>query len=183
MSEQGHVMQIETPRLRLRCWHEADREAFAAMHADPEVMHDHPNPFGRAESDLKFDRYAAAFRRYGICRWAVERWDGAFLGYTGIMPLPPEHPLGPHREIGWRLLRSAWGNGYATEAAEAALADAFGRMGLNEVLAFTAADNLRSQGVMTRLRLQRDPSRDFTVYDDDSRAWRGLVWVARPVKL
>jgi RimJ/RimL family protein N-acetyltransferase len=174
-------MLLETPRLRLRCWREPDRDAFAAMHADPDVMVDHETIFGRTESDRKFDRYAAAFERHGVCRWALESRDGEFLGYTGIMPLPKEHPVGPHMEIGWRLIRRAWGNGYATEAARAALADAFGRVGLNEVLAFTAPDNLRSQAVMERLRLQRDPSRDFTTSSGDGRAWHGLVWVARPV--
>ena len=144
-------------------------------------MVDHGYTLSRAESDKKFDRYALAFQRIGISRWAVESPDGEFLGYTGIMRLPPEHPLGAQMEIGWRLVRRAWGNGYATEAAQASLEDAFGRIGLNEVLAFTAPDNLRSQAVMARLRLQRDPSRDFTA-ETEGRAWHGLVWVARPAR-
>src|SRR5262245_14721032 len=130
-------MLLETPRLRLRCWRESDRDAFAALHADPDVMLDYGKLLDRTESGMKFDRYAAAFERHGVCRWAVESRDGEFLGYTGIMRLPPEHPLGPHMEIGWRLVRRAWGHGYATEAAQASLADAFSRIGLNEVLAFT----------------------------------------------
>jgi len=151
------------------------------MHADPEVMHDYGYTLSRAESDKKFDRYALAFQRNGISRWVVESRDGEFLGYTGIMLLPPEHPLGPRMEIGWRLVRRAWGKGYATEAAEASLADAFGRVGLNEVLAFTTATNLRSQAVLARLHLQRDPSRDFT-FAAEGRTWHQLVWVARPVR-
>jgi RimJ/RimL family protein N-acetyltransferase len=95
------------------------------------------------------------------------------------MPSSPDHPLGPHFEIGWRLMRNAWGHGYATEAARAALDDAFGRVRLREVVAYTAADNLRSQAVMDRLRLQRVPSRDFTL-DYGRGAWSGLVWVATP---
>jgi RimJ/RimL family protein N-acetyltransferase len=174
-------MQLETRRLRLCCWREAHRDAFAAMHADPEVMIDHGYTFSRAESDQKFDRYALAFQRNGVCRWAVESRDGEFLGYTGIMLLPPEHPLGPQMEIGWRLVRRAWGNGYATEAAQAALDDAFGRVRLNEVLAFTTGTNLRSQAVMARLQLRRDPSRDFT-FAAKGRTWHQLVWVARPVR-
>jgi RimJ/RimL family protein N-acetyltransferase len=167
---------VETPRLRLRCWRSADREAFAEMNADPEVMLDLGGPLSRAASDAKLDRYAAAFRRHGFCRWVIESRIGDFLGYTGVMPSPPEHPLGPHFDIGWRLVRNAWGNGYVTEAARAALDDVFGRVGLAEVAAYTAPDNLRSQAVMARLRLQRAPSRDFTT----DCAWRGLVWIARP---
>ena len=171
---------IETPRLRLRCWREADRQAFAAMNADPEVMLDAGGPLSRAASDAKLDRYAASFDRHGFCRWAVESREGSFLGYAGIMPVPEGHPLGPHFDIGWRLVRSAWGLGFATEAASAALGDAFSRAGLAEVLAYTATDNVRAQRVMERLKLHRDPSRDFTVDHEDFAEWHGLVWVARP---
>jgi len=135
----------------------------------------------RTESDARLDRFAAAFHQHGICRWVVESRSGEFLGYTGIMPSWPDHPLGAHMEIGWRLRRRAWGCGYATEAAEAALADAFGRVGLTEVLAHTGPDNLRSRAVMSRLRLQRDPARDYT-YEIASVVGAHLVWVARPVK-
>ena len=76
-------------------------------------------------------------------------------------------------------MRSAWGHGYATEAARAALHDAFTRCGLTDVLAYTAPDNLRSQAVMARLGLRRDASRDFSEPVGE-RMWRGLVWVATP---
>ena len=173
------AMIINTPRVRLRCWEQADRDAFAAMHADSEVMHDYGGPISRSESDAKFDRYAATYRQHSFCRWAAESREGAFLGYAGIMPSRPDHPIGSHLEIGWRLMRHAWGHGYATEAARAALSDAFTRMGLVEVIAYTAPDNLRSQAVMTRLQMQRDPSRDFTADYASIQPWRGLVWVAR----
>ena len=175
------AMIITTRRTRLRCWEQTDREAFAAMHADPAVMQDYGGPISRGESDAKFDRYAMTYRQRGFCRWAVESREGAFLGYAGVMPSRPGHPIGLHIEIGWRLVRSAWGHGYATEAARAALNDAFTRVGLAEVVAYTAPDNLRSQAVMTRLQLERDPSRDFTADYDGVKAWRGLVWVARRV--
>ena len=142
-------------------------------------MRDAPSPLNRAESDEKFERYAAAFDQHGFTRWALESQDGAFLGYCGLMPSRPAHPLGPHADIGWRLARSAWGQGYATEAAAAALTDAFTRCGLKEVLAYTAADNLRSQAVMARLRLRRDPSRDYSEPYGPG-LWHGLVWVATP---
>jgi RimJ/RimL family protein N-acetyltransferase len=169
---------IATPRLRLRPWREGDRDAFAAMHADPAVMVD-TRRLDRDESDAKLDRYAAAFARLGFCRWALETPDGDFVGYTGVMPARETHPLGPHSEMGWRLVRAAWGKGYATEAAQAALGDVFRRVGLPDVLAYTAPDNIRSQAVMARLGLRRDPERDFTANDGEA-PWTGLVWVARP---
>lgn len=169
-------MRIKTPRLRLRPWQDDDRAGFAALHGDPEVMADLGGPIDRAASDAKLDRYLAAFARHGFSRWAVTAPDGELLGYTGVMPEAEGHPLGSHVQVGWRFVRRAWGHGYATEATLAALNDAFGRAGLAEILAYTAVDNTRSQAVMARLGLQRDPSRDFTM----GNGWHGLVWVARP---
>lgn len=167
---------IPTPRLTLCSWREADRDAFAAMHADADVMHDLGGVFDRARSDAKFERYKAAFDANGFCRWAIEDGTGTFLGYAGIMRQGFDHPLGVHVDIGWRLVRSAWGHGYATEAASAALKDSFTRVGLTEVFAYTSPDNIRSQAVMARLNMARDPSYDFTIPES---GWRGLVWVAR----
>jgi RimJ/RimL family protein N-acetyltransferase len=171
---------LRTLRLTLRPWRESDRAAFAALNADPEVSWDLGGPLDRSQSDAKFDRYVATFERHGFCRLALHDPQELFLGYAGVMPSPPDHPLGPHADIGWRLVRSAWGQGYATEAAAAALLDAFTRIGLGEVLAYTSPDNARSQAVMRRLGLQRDPARDFSRMYNGS-PWHGLVWVARPV--
>jgi RimJ/RimL family protein N-acetyltransferase len=79
------AMIITTPRTRLRCWEQTDQGAFAAMHADPAVMHDYGGPISRGESDAKLDRYAMTYRQHGFCRWAVESGEGAFLGYAGVM--------------------------------------------------------------------------------------------------
>jgi RimJ/RimL family protein N-acetyltransferase len=170
-------MIIETPRIRLRCWWQSDREAFATMNADPEVMLDLGGPLDRPRSDAKLDRYIDAFERHGFSRWVIEARDGEFLGYAGILPSQPEHPLGRHFEIGWRLVRKAWGHSYATEAARIALKDAFERIGLKEVFAYTSLENVRSQAVMARLVLRREPMRDFTT-TYGTHHWRGLVWVA-----
>jgi RimJ/RimL family protein N-acetyltransferase len=165
-------------RLILRSWQEADRDAFASLHADPEVMRDLGGIFNRERSDAKFDRYTAAFEQHGFTRWAVENPRLGFLGYAGIMLSHAGHPLGAHVDIGWRFRRSCWGYGYATEAATAAMQDAFTRVGLAEILAYTSPDNLRSQAVMARLGLQRDASRDFSI-SNGSQIWYGLVWCAR----
>jgi RimJ/RimL family protein N-acetyltransferase len=172
-------MIIDTPRLRLRSWTALDRDAFAAMNADSEVMLDQGGPLSREASDAKLDHYANAFQQNGYYRWLVESRAGEFVGYTGVMPSPSGHPLGAHVEIGWRLVRRKWGQGYATEAANAALKDAFVRVGFPEVLACTSPENIRSRAVMARLKLHRDPSRDFIAAYEGFNARRGLVWVAR----
>lgn len=170
---------IDTPRTRLRSWRDADREPFAALLADPEVMRDLGGPIDRAAADAKLDRYAATLTRTGVARLAVETRNGDFLGYAGVMPLPDGHPAGARFDVGWRLKRDAWGRGYATEAARAALDDAFMRLAPGEIVAFTAADNRRSQAVMERLGMARAAKRDFTLADARFGSWHGLVWVAR----
>lgn len=168
---------LRTSRLTLRPWREADRPAFAALNADPEVATDLGGPLSRAASDAKLDRYRETFERHGFSRLVIEDSQQAFVGYAGVMPSQPDHPLGPHLEIGWRLARPAWGKGYATEAARAVLEDVFARMGNVEVLAYTTAENVRSQAVMTRIGMRRDPLLDFDVVHGET-PWHGLVWVA-----
>jgi RimJ/RimL family protein N-acetyltransferase len=170
---------ILSDRLRLRCWRNSDRDAFAALNADPEVSQDLGGPLDRAESDAKLDRYMAAFEQDGFCRWLVEDLNEQFLGYAGVMPSRSGHPLGRHFDIGWRLVRPAWGRGYATEAAKASLRDAFERLHLKEVLAYTSADNVRSQAVIKRLNMQRAAALDYSE-PVGKGTWRGLVWIARP---
>lgn len=147
------------------------------MHMDVEVMQDYGGPLDPAASSARLAQFMTAYERFGCCRWALENLDGEFLGYVGVMPSEPDHPLGAHYDVGWRLVRHAWGFGYAAEAARAALADFFLRTQVSEVLAYTAAENSRSQAVMQRLNLLRDRSRDFTAQYGTMR-WRGLVWVA-----
>ena len=112
-----------------------------------------------------------------MSRWAVENADGVFLGYAGVMPrLSGDHPLGAHFEVGWRFVRAAWGHGYATESARATLRHAIDHVGLHEIVSYTSPDNIRSQAVMTKLNLIRDPARDFVTRTVRGEAWRGLVW-------
>jgi RimJ/RimL family protein N-acetyltransferase len=149
------------------------------MHADREVMADQGGPIDRTESDAKFGRYVAAYLEHGTSRWAVEDAEGSFLGYAGVMPRDDaNHPLGPHYEIGWRFVRSAWGRGFATESGRAALLYAFRHLALDEILSYTSADNQRSQAVMARINLERAPSRDFAADHGSAGSWHGLVWLA-----
>ncbi|WP_310738109.1 GNAT family N-acetyltransferase [Microbispora sp. H10949] len=151
---------IRTDRLVLRRWREEDKEPFAALNADPVVMEHFPATLTREESDTFVERIEAAFDERGFGLWAVEA-DGVFIGFTGLqVPRFAAH-FTPCVEIGWRLARSAWGHGYATEAARASLEHGFGTLGLTEVVSFTAVPNLRSQAVMRRLGMTRDPGEDF----------------------
>lgn len=158
----GEDVTIGTGRLILRRWRDSDREPFAAMNADPEVMRYFRATLDREASDAFADRIEASFDELGYGLWAVERRDGgAFLGFTGLALQRYEAPWTPAVEIGWRLARSAWGHGYATEAAEAALAFGFDRVGLDEIVSVTTRTNERSRRLMTRLGMTHDPADDF----------------------
>ena len=91
--------------------------------------------------------------------------------------LSKDHPLGAHFELGWRFVRNAWGHGYATESAKAALRHAVHEVGPGEILSYTSRDNERSQAVMAKLNLVRDPARDFITLTPSGEQWQGLVWV------
>jgi RimJ/RimL family protein N-acetyltransferase len=153
---------LYTDRLRLRPFGDADRAPYAAMMADPEVGRWLAASQTPAEANAAIDRFTAHLAAHGFGFLALERRaDGAFLGAAGLMALRDDHPLAPGVEIGWRLDRAAWGHGYVTEAAAALLADGFGRLGLGEIIAYTARSNARSRAVMTRLGFTRRPERDF----------------------
>jgi ribosomal-protein-alanine N-acetyltransferase len=154
---------IETPRLLLRQWRDEDRVPFAAMSLDPDVMETlGGNLLTKEQSNDYIDRAQAHIEAHGFGKFAVERReDGAFLGAVGLTPIASDLPLPRGFEMGWRLARAAWGRGYASEAARAAIADALGPCGLPEIFAFTSLPNLRSQAVMERAALTRRPELDF----------------------
>jgi len=154
--------ELRTERLTLRRWRDADRAPFAQMNADPRVMEFFPAPLSREESDALITRIEAGFDRHGFGLWALEvRETGQLIGFTGLAPPEFEAHFTPAVEVGWRLAAPAWGRGYATEAARAAIAFGFERAGLEEIVSMTSALNERSRAVMERLGMSRDPADDF----------------------
>lgn len=154
--------ELETPRLLLRHWRLEDRPPFAAMNADPEVMRHFPAPLDRVSSDALADRLERELRTGDFGLWALEVKGGPrFIGFVGLARPGWDLPFGPCVEVGWRLAGEAWGSGYATEAARAALRHGFEGIGLDQIVSFTALTNRRSLGVMQRLEMHRDESEDF----------------------
>lgn len=172
---------INTARLTLRPWRDADLAPFAAINADTQVADWLGGPMTREQSDAFVSREQERMRTQGFCRFALaRRGDERLVGSVGLAPVHPSLPF-EGVEIGWRLARDAWGQGYASEAAEAAASDAFARFGFEEIVSFTAEANLRSQAVMRRIGFVRTPDRDF---DNPSLAadhplLRHLVYVRR----
>jgi RimJ/RimL family protein N-acetyltransferase len=154
--------ELRTSRLVLRRWRPSDREPFAVLNADPIVMEHFVAPLTRTESDDFADRNEAGLDERGYGLWAVEVPGVApFIGFIGLNPATFDAPFTPAVEVGWRLARDSWGRGYATEGATAALAFAFDELDLDEVLSFTSRLNTRSQRVMERIGMHRDPTGDF----------------------
>jgi ribosomal-protein-alanine N-acetyltransferase len=156
------IATLETPRLLLRQWRDPDIDPWARMNADPRVMEFFPALYDRARAEETAASMRGEIERDGYGFWAVEiKATGAFAGMIGLNEITYDIPVHPKHEVGWRLAFDAWGHGYATEGAQAALQFAFGRLGWPEVVAFTAALNRRSQRVMQRLGMIHDPASDF----------------------
>ena len=145
------VPRLETPRLTLREWLAGDAAPHAAMCADPEVMRYMSGVLDEAESWRRMALHAGHWALRGYGNWVLERReDGAFVGRAGFW-----NPEGwPGLEIGWMLARPAWGNGYATEAARAALAWGWKTLECERVIALIKPDNRASLAVAERLGMQ-----------------------------
>lgn len=152
---------LQTERLLLRGWRDADREPFAAMNADPDVMTYFPATLTREDSDGMIDRAMTIWAKGGPCWWALEDPNGDFVGFTGLYCPTFQTHFTPCVEIGWRLAKEHWGKGYATEAASAAMDWGFRELGLGQIVSFTVPENQRSRRVMERLGMVRDPKDDW----------------------
>jgi RimJ/RimL family protein N-acetyltransferase len=172
---------IETERLMMRPWREADRMPFAEINADAEVMQHLGGVIDQTQSDEIIERQIASQSGDGLCFWAIERKaDQALLGFCGLR-------RGGHAgikvrdeiEIGWRLARSDWGHGYAREAAEACLAWGWSNTGASRIAAWTVPANNASWGLMIRLGFSRRPDLDFDhpLFEKGHPLCRHLVYI------
>jgi RimJ/RimL family protein N-acetyltransferase len=153
---------IETARLHLREWRDQDHEPFHRITSDPRVMEHFPAPLSREDSDALIARIEAHQAKHGFTFFAAEfRPTAQFIGFIGIVHTPFEAHFTPCVEIGWRLAAESWGQGLATEGAQAVLRFGFDELKLPEIVALTVPANLRSRRVMEKLGMTRDPADDF----------------------
>src|SRR6267154_6298411 len=153
---------LSSGRICLRRWRDEDREAFAAMNSDARVMEFFRSSLSRVQSDAMVDGIEKDFSERDFGLWAIEVPGVApFIGFAGLSVARFSAPFTPCVEVGWRLAFEHWGHGYATEAARLALGYGFGTLALSDVVSFTSATNHRSQAVMERLGMRRDPAEDF----------------------
>ncbi|VVE41066.1 GNAT family N-acetyltransferase [Pandoraea iniqua] len=153
---------LTTARTVLRPWRTDDLAAFAALNADREVMRHFPTTLDRAQSDAVAQRLRNHMETHGFGPWALEiPGVTPFAGFVGLMRVGFDAPFVPAVEIGWRLARPWWSNGYASEAARAAAHFAFNVLQLDELVSFTVPANVRSRAVMTRIGMRHCPDEDF----------------------
>lgn len=169
-------MILKTERLTLSPWAETDREDFVALYADAQATRDFGRPLRREESERTFANYLSNYEKYGFTRWKLTLTDGTFVGTNGVMHVAKHKSLGPHDEIGWRMLPTHWGKGYATEAARASLTDVQTRCGRRDLLTYTGPDNGASAAVMARLNYSRAKDLDFTMDYPGFDAFALHVW-------
>jgi RimJ/RimL family protein N-acetyltransferase len=148
-----------TERLTLRRWRDDDLDFLAAVNADPEVMRYilDGSTRDRRQSADGLRKMKWEWDELGYGRFAVEvRGTGELIGWAGLA-VPDFLPsVLPAVEIGWRFARSAWGHGYATEAAAAALRFGFADAGLDRIISIRHLANTRSARVMEKLGLVYD---------------------------
>ncbi|HEV8051183.1 MAG TPA: GNAT family N-acetyltransferase [Parachlamydiaceae bacterium] len=153
---------ITTNRLILRPWRNEDLEPFARMNADPRVMEYFPAILSKEESDDLAKRISNKLQQQGWGLWAVSVPGVAeFIGFIGLAEPSFNAHFTPAVEIGWRLAYDFWGKGYATEGARACLKYGFENLGLNEIVSFTATQNMRSRHIMEKICMHHDSKDDF----------------------
>lgn len=151
---------IETARLILRPWTEADLPTLGRFSTDPVLMHHFGRPELADDSVERLERMQRFDRELGFSfRAVVRKTDGEVIGNCGLKPLTIPWPEPTDIEIGWLIRQDCWGQGYALEAATPMLADVLARA--PRVVAITAKTNSASQRVMQKLGMLHWPSLDF----------------------
>lgn len=154
MTDGPGVSVLETARLRLRGFEDRDLDAYATLCADPEVMRyiGDGRPQDRDRAALAMASFTSGWAEHGFDLWCVTRpEEDVCLGFVGLH-VPDFLPeILPAVEIGWRLARPEWGQGYATEGAVAARDFAFARVGVERLVSIAQPDNRASTAVMRKL--------------------------------
>lgn len=143
-------------RLGFRNWEMTDLVAFAALNADEEVMRFFPSPLSTEQTRQMIQKLQQRFERDGITFYAVEKLaNQEFIGMIGLVKTDFKSHFTPCTEIGWRLKKEAWHQGYATEGAKACLQYAFETLKIEAIYSFTATVNKPSEKVMQRIGMQQ----------------------------
>ncbi|MCG7339783.1 GNAT family N-acetyltransferase [Staphylococcus sp. ACRSN] len=152
------TVYIETERLRLRDWEEKDLKLFQQMNANPQVRRYFPSLLSYQRSENDMNKMQKTINQESIGLFAVElKETNGWLGFIGVNYITKDSKYNfeeiPFYEIGWRLIPEVWGNGLATEGAEAVLQYAK-QKGIQEIYAFSTENNTPSRKVMEKIGMK-----------------------------
>lgn len=153
---------LKTNRLILRTFEESDIDPLSLINQDPKVCEFLPAISNRASTEKLIQIFIHHQQDHGFSPYAVElKSTNEMIGWCGLMIPSFDAHFMPAIEIGWRLSSQQWNQGYATEAAKAVLQYAFEELKLNEIVSFTAIENIRSRRVMEKIGLHHNSIDDF----------------------
>lgn len=153
---------FETKRLILRNWFDSDLNKFYKLNQDSSVMEFFPELYSMEKTIQQIRDFKDHYLKYGYTFYVCElKSTQEFIGSVGLFTVDPQLPFAPSIEIGWRIAKEYWNNGYATEAAKKCLEIAFNDFNLNEIVSYTAKVNYRSEHMMQKIGMLRDLDGDF----------------------
>ncbi len=175
---------IITERLGLRQWKDEDIIPFAAMNADEEVMRYFPSTLDYDETIAMVKRIRSHFDKHGFGLYAIDELSTkTFIGYTGFMIPSFTSYFTPCIEIGWRLQRSSWNKGYATEASKASLHYGFETLNFDTIFSFTSVSNKRSINVMERIGMRKQGDFDHPNIESSHPLCKHVLYETEKLKL
>ena len=163
---------FKSDRLGFRNWSKEDLIDFAALNADKEVMEYFPKPLTKKETEEFIERLQKHYRDYKYNYFATELLDtGELIGFIGLANQKYEATFNPAVDIGWRLKKSVWGKGYATEGAKRCLEYAFNELKLTRIISTCTEKNTKSQNVLKKIgmlkqgKFKHPKLRDYPEYE------------------
>lgn len=161
---------FQSERLGFRNWQAADVEKMALINSDPEVMAFFPSTETFEQTQNFISRMQQQFLERGCCYFAVEEIEtGQFIGFIGLSEKTFEADFTPCTDIGWRLGKSFWNKGYATEGAKRCLQFGFADLGLEKILAIAPKINTNSEKVMQKIGMEKLPNFKHPLLDEYPR--------------
>ena len=146
---------FKSERLGFRNWTKADLTEFSKINADLEVMEHFPKPLTEKETAEFIERLENHYTKNGYNYFATEIIESReLIGFIGLAYQDYETEFTPATDIGWRLKKSSWGNGYATEGAIRCLEFAFNNLNLEKVISVCTEQNIKSESVMKKIGMK-----------------------------
>ena len=147
---------FKSDRLGFREWSKNDLEEFLKLNSDEEVMEHFPKILSKEEVEEFIEKLKNHFEKNGYTYYAIEILDEKeFIGMIGIAFQEYQTKFTPAIDIGWRLKKSAWGKGYATEGAKRCLKYAFDELGIDKIISVCTIKNQKSENVMKKIGMKK----------------------------